>query len=163
MPGLNSNDFTPHFNLDRLVVLGSVYTQKAPLKLEVSFAKYGDIYFKDSADANVKLVVSYSADFTSPSDDPYTSPVQLPPGMSWSSYSAQGACGFGSDGRLIAIRIKRTNIWRSSKDFKDYGKVQDLGQLIVFGQGVKASESDSTVKTFNVIANGKKEKWVANC
>jgi hypothetical protein len=145
------------------VVAGVVYASKPPLSLEVYKSSAGPSPYFAPSSSNIKSVTSYSAKFAKMSDDPYAPRINFPAGYTISNYSATGACGFDTSGKLVALRITSANIWRSLKDFQDYGKVQDFGQLIVFRRGIRANETNSAVKAFNVIANGKRETWVANC
>jgi hypothetical protein len=146
------------------MALEIVYASKPPLNLKVyKVGGSGPLPMFPSSYSNVNSVVSYSAEFAEMSDDPHAPRIKLPSDKKIIKYSATGGCGFNMSGKLVAIRITSANIWRDSKDFQDYGKVQDFGRLIVIRRGVSANESDSTVKTFSVIANGKREAWVTDC
>jgi hypothetical protein len=145
------------------MALEIVYASKPPLNLKVQKNWSAPRPMFPSSYSNVTTVVSYSAEFAEMSDDPHAARINFPPGYKITNYSASGECGFDTSGKLVALRITRADIWRDPKDFQDYGKVQDFGRLIVIRRGVRANESDSTVKTFSVIANGKRESWVTNC
>jgi predicted esterase len=134
------------------VVLGTAYASKLPSSFEVSFAKYGDFFFKDPSDRkNIKFVTDYSANFVTKSQ---AGSVEL---------SETGACGFDASEKLIAIKLKRDNIWRSPKDFQDYGKLPDLGRVVVFRKAAQISKDDPVVRRFAVIVDSKQQAWTVNC
>lgn len=141
----------------RDVVLGTVYAASPPTSLKVSLekGKFAASFYFDSSDESVKLVTSYSAEFVTKSQTGTQTATQ--------TISYEGACGFDTSEKLIAIRINRRNIWRNPTEFQDYGKLDSLGRVIAFRKGVQVSKTNPEVRTFAAMVNDKQEVWTTNC